>query len=285
MSLFRPASPGLSARSQQDDTPLSAVPDPLPTAHQYGEVAGIYDTLMDGVPHDLWLSRIEKAVRLRGKRPTSALDCACGTGLVTELLWLRGYRPVVGFDLSEAMINVARTKSQAITKAASRTEGSTYHVQNAAHLDLHGETFDLVVSLFDSLNYILDPDDLQRAFVRLYAHTAPGGVLAFDMNSMYALSHDLFTQAQAWGPVRHDWHAHWDRETRLCRVEMDFWVRDANTQTDRHFHETHIQRAYTVPEVRDMLEHAGYQNVECFGNYGERAPGPRSDRLLFVAEK
>jgi SAM-dependent methyltransferase len=281
MSLFRSASP---SPHSPEDALVTAPPDTLPEAHQYGEVAGIYDTLMDGVPHDLWLTRIEKAVRLRGKRPRSVLDCACGTGLVTELLWLRGYRPVVGFDLSEAMINVARTKSLALAKAANRMDGPTYHVQNAAHLELNSD-FDLVVSLFDSLNYILDPEDLQRAFVRLYAHTAPGGMLAFDMNSLYALSHDLFTQTQAWGPVRHDWHAHWDRETRLCRVEMDFWVRQPNSETNRHFHETHIQRAYTVPEVRDRLHRAGYQNVECFGNYGERAPGPRSDRLLFVAEK
>lgn len=253
----------------------------LAKARQYGDVAGIYDTLMDNVPHGAWLSRIERGVRQRGKHPVSALDCACGTGIATEMLCERGYRPVWGFDLSVAMIGVARTKAL----AAGRPDLPHYEVQNAATLDLGGRTFDLVVSLFDSLNYILEPADLQSAFRRLHAHTTPGGTLAFDMNALYALSHDLFTQSQRFGPVQHDWRAHWDRETRRCRVEMDFWVRDAETGEERHFHETHIQRAYTIPEVRQWLEAAGYANVEVFGNYGERAPGPKSDRLLFFADK
>src|SRR5204863_4318832 len=124
----------------------------------------------------------------RGKSPRSALDAACGTGIVTELLYQRGYRPIVGFDLSPAMIAIARTKAEALhTPDAPR-----YEVQDAATLDLGGQTFDLVVSLFDSLNYILDPAALQAALQRLYTHTAPGGLLAFDLNSTFALSHDLF---------------------------------------------------------------------------------------------
>lgn len=250
-------------------------------AQQYLDVAGVYDTLMHTVPHGAWLSRMERATRERGKAPRSALDCACGTGLVTELLWERGYRPVLGFDISPAMIDIARTKSLRFKEG----DRPTYQVQNAATLDLGDLTFDLVVSMFDSLNYILDPNDLQSAFVRLFRHTAPGGILTFDMNSQYALSHDLFSQSQHFGPVQHDWKAYWDPDTNLCRVDMEFWVDDPTTDKPRHFTETHIQRAYTVPQVRDFLTAAGYIKVEAFGNYGDRQPGPRSDRLLFIAEK
>lgn len=260
-----------------------ALPPPLPPeARQYGPVAAVYDALMAGVPHAAWLSRIEKAVRQRGKDPRSALDVACGTGLATQLLARRGYRPVVGVDVSPAMIAVARTKALAAGPPAADIR---FEVQDAARLDLGGQTFDLVVSFFDSLNYILEPADLAAAFERMYAHTAPGGLLAFDLNSLYALSHDLFTQSSFVGPVKHVWRAHWDREARLCRVEMAFEVEDADTGAVREFKETHVQRAYTTTEVRDFLTRAGYANIEIFGNYGERGPGPKSDRLLFVAER
>jgi SAM-dependent methyltransferase len=251
------------------------------TPHQYGDVAAIYDALMSNVPHGAWLSRIERHARLRGRFPKSALDVACGTGIVTELLYRRGYRPTVGVDLSPEMINIARTKGLAL----GNPEGLRYEVQDAAILNLGDARFDLVVSMFDSLNYILEPEALQSAFRRIYAHVAPGGLFAFDMNALYALSHDLFTQSQHFGPVQHSWKAHWDRETRICRVEMDFWVTDEETDDTRHFHETHVQRAYTVPELRDWLTGAGFQNITVYGNYGERPPGPRSDRLLFFAEK
>src|SRR5262249_12216023 len=153
-----------------------------------------------------------------------------------------------------------------------------------AALDLGGQTFDLVVSLFDSLNYILDPAALQSAFRRLYAHTAPGGLLAFDLNSTFPLSHDLFTQSQQSGPVQHFWKAHWNPDTRLCRVEMEFWVRDSQTGKMRHFTETHVQRAYTSAEITEWLAAAGYVRITDYGNYGELPSGPRSDRILFVAE-
>lgn len=255
--------------------------EPEWVAQQYKDVAGVYDTLMVSVPHAAWLSRIEQAARERGKAPRSVLDCACGTGLVTELLWRRGYRPVYGFDLSPAMIAIARTKALGLKTTA----GLTYYVQNAATLDLGDIRVDFIVSLFDSLNYILDPNDLASAFQRLYYHTNPGGLLAFDLNSAYALSHDLFSQSQQFGPVQHIWKANWNPETRLCRVDMDFWVLDPMTGRSRHFTETHIQRAYTVPEIRDMLTAAGYVKIEAFGNYGYKTPGSRSDRLLFIAEK
>ena len=145
----------------------TAPPNSPAAARQYGDVAAIYDTLMAVVPHAAWLSRIEEIAHERGKTGLRrALDVACGTGLVSELLIERGYTPVVGVDLSSAMIDIARTKALArgLTPPALR-----YECQNAAYLDLPGERFDLAVSLFDSLNYITDPEMLRRAFGRVHA--------------------------------------------------------------------------------------------------------------------
>jgi len=252
-----------------------------PEARSYGSVAAIYDALMESVPHALWLTRIEEEITRRGKRPISALDIACGTGLASELLYERGYAPVVGIDLSPAMIQIARTKAIARGIPPGRIR---YEVQDAATLDLGMDRFDLAVSMFDSLNYILEPEKLALAFIRIAAHLKPGAILAFDVNSLYALSHDLFTQRSDHGPLRHAWYSFWDRETRICRVEMTFEVSDDITGESRRFTETHFQRAYTITELRSFMEAARFTNISVFGNYGERSPGPKSDRLLFIAE-
>ncbi|MBC7807603.1 MAG: class I SAM-dependent methyltransferase [Akkermansiaceae bacterium] len=252
--------------------------NPTPTA--YGLVSAVYDALMAAVPHDAWLRRIETECARRAKTPRSVLDVACGTGIVSELLVHHGYYPVVGIDLSAPMIRIARTKADAHNLA----EKITYHVQDAATMDLDAARFDLAVSLFDSLNYIIDPNDLSKAFVRIAHHLNPGAVLAFDVNSLYALSHDLFTQTGASGPLSHVWKSHWDRESRTCRVEMDFTLTGEKTGEPRQFHETHVQRAYTITELREMLEAAGFVNISVYGNYGERTPGPKSDRLFFACE-
>ncbi len=247
----------------------------------YGPVSAVYDALMAAVPHDVWLRRIEAECARRGKTPRSVLDVACGTGIVTELLCRHGYHPVVGIDLSAPMIGIARAKAE----GHGLDDRIVYHVQDAATLDLGAARFDLAISLFDSLNYITDPADLSEAFVRVARHLNPGALLAFDVNSLYALSHDLFTQKDTSGPLSHVWKSRWDRESRTCRVEMEFALKDETTGETRRFHETHIQRAYTITELREMLAAAGFADIAVYGNYGERAPGPKSDRLLFVAEK
>jgi SAM-dependent methyltransferase len=248
-------------------------------SNQYHSLPAIYDALMSGVPYTAWLARMERAARERGKLPQSVLDVACGTGAITELLWRRGYRPVVGFDIAPGMVQIAQTK------ALAKLYEIPYHVADLAELDLGGQQFDWLVSVFDSLNYITDPARLREGLWRLYTHAAPGGVLTFDMNGVYALRHGLFTQHEKNGPIEHDWKSHWDEEAKLCRVEMDFWVTDPHTSTRRHFHETHLQRAYALAEMKLWLGEAGWREVEVFGNYGDRAPNSRSDRWLFVCEK
>lgn len=247
----------------------------------YGEVASVYDALMKDVPHAAWLTRIERAVRERGKEPRSALDVACGTGIATQLLVERGYGPVVGVDLSEAMIAVARTKALA-GGWASRAE---FLVQDAGALDLGERRFDLIVSLFDSFNYILEPADLKKALRRLYRCAAPGGVLAFDMNSIFALKENLFTQRELDGPVKHDWISTFYEESGLCRVSMAFWVVDEATGEERHFSEVHWQRAYDKTDICTYLTEAGFEKTEVFGNYGSRPPVRNSDRWLFVTQR
>lgn len=253
-----------------------------PEARSYGPVAAIYDALMTTVPHADWLTRIEQEVVRREKHPVSVLDIACGTGLASELLYERGYSPVVGIDLSASMIQIAQTKAMARGIPSKRL---SYQVQDVSMLDLGEARFDFAISMFDSLNYILDPDKLAQAFVRIATHLKPGAILAFDMNSLYALSHDLFTQRSDNGPVHHVWYSFWDRESRTCRVEMLFEITDDRTGETRRFTETHFQRAYTITELRTFLEEAGFTDISVFGNYGERTPGPKSDRLLFIAEK
>ncbi len=251
----------------------------MPEAHQYQNLPAIYDALMAGVPYRAWLARMERAVREREKAPCSVLDVACGTGTISELLHQRGYAPVVGFDISSEMIKIARTKSLA------RLYPIQYSVDDLAELDLGGQQFDWLVCVFDSLNYVTDPVRLREGLRRLFAHAAPGAVLTFDMNGIYALRHGLFTQHEKNGPLEHNWKSHWDEDTKLCHVEMDFWVTDPRASTRRHFHETHIQRGYALAEMKQWLTDAGWEQIEVFGNYGDRAPNSRSDRWLFVCEK
>ena len=139
--------------SAQNADPPS--PPPVASRQQFLSVAPLYDALMTDVPYNGWVGYLRRLLELRKARPRNVLDLACGTGNVAELLCSEGY-DVTGVDIADAMIAEARRK------ATSAGLPIAYFVQDAAELDLPGRRFALCVSLFDSLNYVLEPDRAAR---------------------------------------------------------------------------------------------------------------------------
>ncbi len=234
-------------------------------------MAAHYDVLMSHVPYDMWVSYYQLLLAHVGSKPKRLLDVCCGTGVIAELLAEQGYE-VVGFDISPEMI------SQAKKKALEKGLALSYHVADAAHFEL-GETFDGAFSFFDSLNYIIEPDDLASAIERVARHLTPGSTFVFDVNTAYAFEQQMFDQAETSrkAPIRYDWVGNYDPKSRIIRVSMSF-ERDGV-----EFHELHVQRAYTVDELLEYLDQAGFGEVTVFDSYTLQPPRKRSDRLHFVA--
>lgn len=275
---------------------------------QFVEIAEYYDELMAGVPYRLWVDYLEDLLKRVDFAPRTILDVACGTGNVSEILAQRGYE-VVGADIAAGMIEVAKRKHG----------GVEYHVADMAELDLtcpedmtphpedaarhpeldSGSTqmlkpvqhdvrrkFDLAVSFFDSLNYITDPAHLARCIKRVGEHVVEGGYFIFDVNTIYALSHHFFDQANL-APDRYPhyiWSSEYDHATRICRVNMQFEVLDDDGQP-KQFKEVHVQRGHSLEELTEWLGEAGFEVVEILHAYRFRKPTRRSDRVFFVARK
>ena len=187
---------------------------------------------------------------------------------------------MVGVDLSAAMLERAR---QEATHAGLPIE---FIQQDAAELDLGARRFDAAISFFDSLNYILEPERLQSAFARVFAHLNPGGSFIFDLNTEYALAMGMFNQSSArkGDPLHYRWRSRYDPKTRLCTVSMRFSY-DPGTGEREVFHETHRQRAYPKDEVTAWLHGAGFSEVFVYDSYSTEPPKKRSDRLFFVGIK
>ncbi len=105
----------------------------------------------------------------------SVLDVACGTFAINLPLAKRGYE-VVGRDLSEAMLAVAR-----------RNLGSAQRTADVARGDLRslrlGRTFDAVLCLGTAFNYITEDADVRKALRTARLHLRPGGLLVLDLTN------------------------------------------------------------------------------------------------------
>lgn len=250
---------------------------PAPISTQFDEIAFLYDELMTGVPYSAWLDYVERILRRMRYQPRMVLDLCCGTGNASVLLAEKGYE-VVGIDISPEMIDCARRKAR---EGRQQVE---FHVADASAFSLKGR-FDLVLSLFDSLNYILDASKLQEAFHRVSAHLEQEGLFIFDMNTEFALAAGFFDQSNAAtrGSVVYDWRSSYNGLTHICRIGMRFIYRGETPP--REIEIVHYQRAYEIGDVCDMLRTSGLEVHAVYDGYSFRPATRRSDRVFFVARK
>ena len=241
---------------------------------EFDQVADYYDRLMSSVPYRRWVDYVEATLHRHYRQPQRVLDLACGTGKVGAELARRGYQ-AIGLDLSEPMARRCRTQKPPLPAA----------VMDAQWLALAPESLDLIVCLYDSLNYILDPEGLQGCFSGAYVGLATQGTFIFDLNTELALRSGLFTQnnLRSHSPLKYSWQSHWYPERKLCRIDM--WFRWEGPGGPEEFEEVHYQRAYSESEVRQMLAAAGFSEVSTYNGYTFDRPTSESDRVFYVALK
>lgn len=101
---------------------------------------------------------------------TAVLELACGTGSV--LKQLDSDYDVTGVDLSQRMLEIAARKvPQGRLIRADMTRVAL------------GESFDVVLCLYDSINHLLKFVHWEAVFDRAHAHLHDGGLFIFDVNT------------------------------------------------------------------------------------------------------
>ena len=104
-------------------------------------------------------------------RPETAMDLACGTGVLCECLQAAGIE-AAGMDFSQGMIDIARERNGSI------------HYDVADMITYRPEKqYDLVTCTGDAINHISDLNDVGKIFDNVYAYLAPGGYFIFDILS------------------------------------------------------------------------------------------------------
>lgn len=126
-------------------------------------------------------------------RGCSVLDLACGDGIYSRRLRLVGASQVVGMDLSDAMIALAREEEQ------SHPLGIEYHVGDAQRLDL-GCTFDIVFAAY-LLNYARNLEELAAFASVVSRHLKPGGRF-IGINNNPSQDPSLFSVSRPFGFIK-----------------------------------------------------------------------------------
>ncbi|MBS7306243.1 MAG: class I SAM-dependent methyltransferase, partial [Lachnospiraceae bacterium] len=140
-------------------------------AEQYSLFSTVYDMFMDNVPYIEWADSIEQTLKKHGINEGIVLDLGCGTGTLTKMLADKGY-DMIGVDSSEEMLSIAKGKD----------DNTLFLCQDISEFELYG-TVRAVISTCDTLNYILDEEELINTFKLVNNYLEPGGIFVFDMNA------------------------------------------------------------------------------------------------------
>lgn len=244
----------------------------------YTSFAAVYDTFMDNIPYEEWCDYLCGLLKEYGVLDGLVLDLGCGTGTLTELLSQRGY-DMIGIDNAEDMLFIA------MEKKIETGHDILYLLQDMREFELYG-TVQAVVSICDSMNYILEYEELVSVFRLVNNYLDPEGVFIFDMNTVYKYQELLgeSTIAENREDCSFIWDNSFDSETMVNEYDLALFIGEENGLY-RKYEETHYQRAYSIPEVRQALEEAGMEFVAVYDAFSRNAPGPESERIYFIARE
>ncbi len=257
----------------------------------YEDFANVYDEFMDETPYGEWSERIDDFIKKYGvskpERESETLldsernlvvDLGCGTGTLTELLYKKGY-DMIGVDVSESMLNIAMEKRE---KSGSEI---LYLQQDMRELELYS-TVGTVISVCDSVNYILEEEELLEIFSLVNNYLYPAGIFIFDFNTDYKYRQVIgdTTIAENRDNCSFIWENYYDEEECLNRYDITIFVQEEG-ELFRRFTETHFQRGYTPEQVCKLIEEAGMTLVEMLDADTNGSVSEQSERILVVARE
>jgi len=233
----------------------------------YEQLSDVYDLFWGKWSPD-YVSLISET--LAGQMPdrVSILDLGCGTGVLAVELARIGYT-VVGVDISPQMIVVAENKVTDIPQV-------TFKVADMVDFKT-SEKFDCITCTFDSINYLLEPEQLQKFMISASTKLKPGGSFIFDSNTVLLyetcqkgefqreLGGQSFLQILDYDPIK-----------RLSTTTFRFSNRKK---------EVHHQRPYDPDEITLCLRNAGLEVVRTYAGLKGEPFIFDSKRLICVAEK
>lgn len=221
------------------------------------------------------------------------LDLCCGAGRCLLVLRELGFTKVVGLDLSPQLLRVSKKllHDAGVTEVEIYEAGSEKLPKPAPdavpllHADMRSIPYEgyfaTIISIFTSFGYFDSDEENRKVLLAIYKALRPGGVMVMDYLNRDKVISSLVPRDE------------WQLPGRLVcsvrritddgrRVEKETSVL-ADDGSKKKFFES--VRMYSEPEMRSMLQEAGFTGIRSYGSVHGDAFGPNSERLVLVAAK
>lgn len=263
--------------------------------------AEIYDDVMKNVPYKYWFRYLKDLLKYYKHQPASVLELASGTSNMTlNLIDLQSINKITALDLSTAMISRAAEKlefklqnSQDLDDFSFQKNKMSYHLQNGERqlfIDFKARNmtdfsfenkFDLILSFFDSFNYLTDIDQLQSCFENAAESLTKDGLFIFDMNSVGRIR---TIEEKSFVIEGDNYECFWED---VVKAKENLWQVKLKICPDNEdlpcFEETHSERGYKINTILRLLKNSGFKAVDVYNAFSFAEGRNNSDRLYFTA--
>ena len=241
---------------------------------QYSSIAPIYDELMQHVNYHYWAHYISAILDNEAENPEYILELACGTGILAENLANYGYT-IHGFDKSAEMISYANEKRGG--------DSLKFQVGEFADFTVERE-YDAAVCLYDSINYILNDDEVIDFLVKVNDALVPGGIFIFDICTRYNSSVH-FRKYSDEGKINGYKYYRYSDYSPLTHLHINNFKVYKIDDPRELYEENHTQFIYTIQQMRGFIRKSGFKLVAEYDDMTFNRGYNRSFRVHFVLRK
>lgn len=259
----------------------------------YTGFAEVYDIFMDETPYEEWKKEIIQYIERYGvSKPKNEyrtaegklesernliVDLGCGTGTLTEMMASDGY-DMIGVDNSQEMLTIAMEKRD---KAEHET---MYLLQDMRELELYS-TVGTIICVCDSLNYLLEEDEILGTFRLVDNYLYPGGIFIFDFNTVYKYAEVIgdTTIAENREDCSFIWENFYHEDEQINEYDLTLFIRE--NELYRRFEEIHYQKGYTFENIKSLLKKSGMELLEAVDADTGDGVTDSSERIRVVAKE
>jgi ubiquinone/menaquinone biosynthesis C-methylase UbiE len=249
----------------------------------YSALAPLYDRIMAHVEYDKWVSYIKQIIASHGQtQDMRILEIGGGTGILGAMLLRQGLN-YVGSDLSVAMCGLARKK------------GAPFFAADARFIPIkRKEFFDLVIFLYDGINYLQSINDYDKTFKEVYSFLKPHGLFLFDVtttaNSLKNFNE--FVDSGDFGDHFFFRRSYFSLSEIVQYNDFTIFSKYPNGPGPgcggnfyQKFMEHHGQKVFPVSCIRNAVPQDLFNTIGMWDNFSFKRCSSRSERVHFLLRK
>lgn len=240
----------------------------------YSALAPIYDQVMEHVNYKRWAAYIDKIVSRFQPDSNWIVDISCGTGTFAGFLIKHGYR-ITGLDSSFPMVQQAAQKNL--------TPHTHFMCADLGHLPLASQP-DVIVSLYDSMNYVLEANLWHKAFVDIFSTLKKDGLFIFDVSTLMNSKRDFsrYVHRETFKNGGYLRKSSFDRKESL---QKNYFEIKLKARPSIVFCEHHQQRIRPLKEILDFIDASPFTLLGGYKEFSFEPFDEKCERVHFVLKK